>query len=383
MSLPIIVNEAISEILMLLNPNFIYKKMVNINHNTILVNGKSFEISGKVHLFSVGKAASYELLAFKNIIDNSKLNSRLGECVSLTKEGHTVDDLSILELEGTHPVVSERNVENTKQFISHLEKVEKKDTVIFLLSGGASALLELPKGDMSFAELQDIHTRLLNSGKNINEMNRVRKSLSRVKDGGLLNYFDTKNIIQFITCDIPNEKLSDVSSGPLMGPDETTHPATFKAQSASKLIDLFCGADASRTRGEVYDCLLEDMQRDLLRALPNREELIVSGGEATINIPENSGKGGRSTHFVLSFAKNLYEDENNRDIHIASFGTDGGDGPTDAAGAYLNFELFKSLDETDYLEKFNSYEYFNKLGTLIKTGPTRTNVMDIRFLWRE
>ncbi|MFK8137337.1 MAG: MOFRL family protein, partial [Bdellovibrionales bacterium] len=101
------------------------------------------------------------------------------------------------------------------------------------------------------------------------------------------------------------------------------------------------------------------------------------------DLPEVHGLGGRSTHFVLSMAKILYKSSKNRNIKIMSFGTDGTDGPTDAAGAFIDYPMFTKLDCDDYLTDANSYEYFKKIDGLIKTGPTQTNVMDIRCIWNE
>lgn len=307
--LPKMVQGMASEVVELLDPKFVFKNLLSINDNIILLQGKRFEVVGKVHLFAAGKAASYELKAFKEILSQSSLKSKIGKCVSLTKDGHTVEDPDIVELEGTHPVVTEKNLEMTRRFIDQLKEVSEQDTLVFLLSGGASALMEMPKEGMSFEELKAEHTRVLNSGMNINEMNRVRKSLSQVKDGGLLTFIPTEKIIQFITCDIPNENLPDVSSGPLLGQDKTKHPPTFKTQSATKLLDSFCDNEPRRVRGEIFDCVLEEMEEKLLKALPEADEILVSGGEATIQVPPKAGKGGRNTHFVLSFAQKIYQDK--------------------------------------------------------------------------
>ncbi len=133
----------------------------------------------------------------------------------------------------------------------------------------------------------------------------------------------------------------------------------------------------------MYDCSIDELISDLQGKLPANGEFIFSGGEATIAISGSYGMGGRNTHFVLSFAEQIYKISENQNIHILSIGTDGGDGPTDAAGAYLNFDLFKTKDARPYLKNFDSYNYFKELGSLICTGPTKSNVMDLRVIWRE
>jgi glycerate-2-kinase len=385
MGLPQNIQEIVNEVIELLDPHQNLQEMIEIKNEKLIVNDQEFNIENKkIHIFATGKAASFEARALKQILSDSDFSSQIQQCVSYTKMGHTVGDSSIFEIQGNHPVISAKNLEHTQVFLSKLKTIEPEDYLLFLLSGGASALLEKPIEGISFIELKKKHEELLVSGKSINEMNRIRKSLSQVKDGGLLKFISTKNIIQFITCDIPNENLADVSSGPLLGsktPEILKN--TFKIQSASKLLQQFCSLDPKRKMGKVFDCLLETMIDELKLSLPEKDEVLVSGGEATIQVPALSGKGGRNTHFVLAFAKEIYSDVGNRDIHIISLGTDGGDGPTDAAGAYINYQIYCQLEADSYLSNFNSYEYFEKVNSLLITGPTKTNVMDLRILWRE
>ncbi len=404
MSLPFRVNNLVREVLELLRPQNVFKRVLKLYHNELRIEGSSFQISHKLHLVAVGKAASFELAAVKEIVDNSQVDYQLGTCVAYTKRNHLVSTNEFIQLEGDHPLVSQDNLDNTSRLIEILKQVDEEDSVLFLLSGGASALLELPREQLSFEKLQDIHEDLLASGKNINEMNEIRKALSMVKNGGLLKYINSKQIIQLVTCDIPNENMADVGSGPLIytqlnyasineylskfslrledmgAPLVQAH--SFITQSASTLLKHFAG-DNKYIIGKVYDELCDSMIEDLMGQLPAKGQVLVTAGEATIELPANPGKGGRNTHFVLEMAQRLYENKENRDIRILSFGTDGTDGPTDAAGAYINYELMQKLPIDSYLAQFNSYEYFDKVGTLVKTGPTQNNLMDIRFLWRE
>lgn len=383
MKWPPLIDNIVNEVLELLDPYQNFNRMIKVYHNSLEVQGKTFEIKNKLHIFATGKAASFEADAFLKILDNSPLINHLEQVVSYTKHGHTVNNDRIEQLTGSHPVLTEENINKTRIFLKKLQNIHKDDTVVFLLSGGASALLELPNPDLDFLKLQRIHKSLLSSGKGINEMNRERKRLSQVKNGKLLNFIPTRRIIQFITCDIPNEKLEDVSSGPLLSfSNKESHPYTIKSQSASKLIENL-GHISNMIPGKIYDCSLTELMDDLEHHLPQKNSIVISGGEAPIKLPSFHGEGGRNTHFVLAFAHKIYTNEKNRNIHIMSLGTDGGDGPTDAAGAYLNYDLYTKLSAEKYLKDFNSYHYFDKLGTLIKTGPTKTNVMDIRFLWRE
>lgn len=377
------VNKFVDEVLKLLDPYLNFKSMIKVYHNSLELQGEKLDIKGKLHIVGLGKAASFEVKAMLELLQGTSLEKKVGLTLSYTKHDHTVSEGRIVQLEGSHPVVTENNVSQTREFITYLEKIAREDTLLFLLSGGGSALLELPKEGMSFLDLQRKSKELLHSGKNINEMNRVRRNLSQVKDGGLLHFIKTENIFQLVTCDIPNEKLEDVSSGPLMkANDPQSHPMTLKTQSASLLLEKL-SRDENYIRGKIYDCSLDELIIDLKKSLPEKGQIHLSGGEAPIVIPSRSGKGGRNSHFVLAMAHELYQTLENRDIHILSIGTDGGDGPTDAAGAYINYKLYSNLNPAEFLSHFDSYSYFDKLGTLIKTGPTKTNVMDLRCIWRE
>ena len=165
------------------------------------------------------------------------------------------------------------------------------------------------------------------------------------------------------------------------GEDEGKWPKTFVVNSAKTLLNAF----ETFQVGQIYNCELDDMLADLELSIKTlgENETHISAGEATVKVPDAAGKGGRNTHFVLALANKLYKDEQYRDIHILSIGTDGNDGDTDAAGAYINFNIFNENNINDHLENFSSYDYFEKANTLIKTGPTGSNVMDLRFIWRE
>lgn len=339
---------------------------------------QNIEFTGEIHLFALGKAAVDDARAFKSLVTDQEF----AQVVVYSKEGHGVCDFATTFLEGDHPHMSERNLKNTSQFMDCLEGIGPNDTLVFLLSGGGSALLELPKITLSFEELQKKNRELLSSGLSIEEMNIQRKSLSQVKNGGLLASIATTNIYQFLVCDIPSLRLQDVSSGPLMsGDDESKWPQTFVVNSAQTLLTAF----DSFYVGKIYNCELDEMLSDLeieIKQL-DKNQTHVSAGEATVKVPEVVGRGGRNTHFVLALANKLYQDEQFHDIHILSIGTDGNDGDTDAAGAYMNYNIFKDNNISDHLANFSSYDYFEKASTLIKTGPTGSNLMDLRFIWRE
>jgi len=379
MTLPSLIQKLIEEILENLDPYKSYCDLLKFYHDHIQIKDFQLPVKNDLYVFGVGKSSSFEVKAIVDLINQTELSNSLKGVYALTKRGHGVKD-DFKQWEGDHPLVSKLNIENSKEFIFELENVKPNDSVIFLISGGTSSLLEIPRVGLSFEELQRKHEALLNSGLNINEMNRQRKLLSQVKAGGLLKSISTNNIVQLITCDIPNENLSDVGSGPLISEDRNIF--SLKVQSASILLEKLC-TQANRVNLGVFDGQIDELAKELLKMNFEKGKYYIGGGEATVTIEHFDGLGGRNTHFVLLMAQQLYKNPDLRDLKICSIGTDGSDGPTDAAGAYIDYTLFQTLDCDDYLEAFDSYNYFKKLGTLIKTGPTKTNVMDIRMIWRE
>lgn len=402
-------NDFVKNVLEILNPEKIFPLLVKVKDNSIYVmNGdQEQEITGqKIHIIGVGKAASYEVRSLKNTLSSLGQEKRLGLCLAYTKYKHTIIDEKIIQLEGSHPEMSKNNLLCTQEFLDYLCKLPIEDTCLFLLSGGASALLLKPKSEISLDQKIDINHRLLHSGFNINDMNEIRKSLSEVKNGKTLKYIPCEQVIQFINCDIPNLDIRDVGSSPLVYKElnyekinkfltkfNLNLPAEFFqikeissifSSGPHKLLEELLKLYGKGTlKGEILDCTFEEALEYFTIELKDiGNNIHLSGGEATVNVTNFSGKGGRNTHFVLGLAHYLYKNPEYQDLNILSLGTDGTDGPTDAAGAFINYEMYQDLDPAPYLKEFNSYEYFEKVGGLLKTGPTGTNVMDIRFIWR-
>ena len=379
MKAPLLVQKLIEETLEYLDPYRTYDDFFKFYHDELQIKDFYLTVKNDLYIFGVGKSASFEVSALRALIAQSPLKTGELKCFALTKHNHTVKE-DFKQWEGSHPLVSKENVENSMEFVEEIKKVQPEDTAIFLISGGTSALLEIPVKTMSFEQLKEEHRLLLSSGLNINEMNKKRKELSAVKGGGLLSYLKTENSLQLITCDIPNEDLADVGSGPLIGTHKKVH--AVKTQSASLLLERLC-KEGSRINDGIYDGHIDELLKNLKGKVFEKGKCYLSGGEATITIGDSDGLGGRNSHFVLAFAHEIYKEEKNRDIKICSVGTDGSDGPTDAAGAYIDYQLYASMDPVPFLKNFDSYHYFEKIGSLIKTGPTKTNVMDIRMIWRE
>ncbi len=385
----------------------------------------------RLYVYGAGKASAYMARAVERIC---------GDCIEggivITKEGHGCELEKIDLYEASHPIPDERGLEASWRLIESARERNEEDVVFFLLSGGASALFEVPVEGVTLQDIQEATSLLLKSGATIHEMNAVRKHLSRVKGGQLARIFYPARVYTFIISDVVGDSLDVIGSGPTV-PDHSTfhdaldvlekyklihdipssvktyleagaqghHPETVKEGdviwercSSSVILNnlrALNGAEkVARFRGYrtlVLSHLIEGETHETARFLVRIAQsvartgkpipppaCILMGGETSLNVKGN-GLGGRNQELVLYGATLLHPMD---PIVIGSVGTDGTDGPTDAAGALITpFDLVRAreihLSLHEYLVRNDSYHFHEKLGTLIKTGPTGTNVMDI------
>jgi glycerate 2-kinase len=353
----------------------------------------------------------------------------------------TVRALRAIRLHAARPAGSNHptaeGVWGSLEILRMVEQAGPEDVVVCLLSGGGSALLPAPVEGVSLPDKQAI-TRLLHaSGATINEMNAVRKHLSRVKGGGLARGFRGKAIWCLIISDVIGDPLDVIASGPT-AVDPTTfadalavlekrglignapaavvgylragaageRPETLKETPgqvhhrvlANNTLALTAAARAAAQRGYrvlnlgsyiegetrevgvVFAGIVRSIQRDRQPLAP--PVCLLSGGETTVTLGDAHGLGGRNQELVLAAGLKLGADHM-QGVTLLCAGTDGEDGPTDAAGALANASTFararaKGLDPTRHLERHDAYPFFAATGDLLKTGPTGTNVMDVR-----
>ena len=390
----------------------------------------SLKTISNVYIIGAGKATGAMALAIEKI-----LGSRIAGGHIVVKYGHFCKLKYIKVTEAGHPVPDSNGFKATREILKIAEKATGKDLVINLLSGGGSALLaDFPMGS-SEKEMIILNNLLVRSGANIEEMNIVRKHLSLVKGGRLACAVFPATLVNLILSDVPGDSPEIIASGPTY-PDSSTFKKAIEILEKYNLSDAVpaglmnylktglqglipetpkpgdpvfkktynflvgtnrTALEAARDKanqiglntilvngdlkGEVDKTamyLVDKALRYKKDNAINKPACLLFGGETTIAV-SGHGLGGRNQHLALSCAVLL---QNNTGITILSAGTDGTDGPTNAAGAVVDYQtvnraLAKNENPMTYLTDFNSYNFFKNFGGHIITGPTLTNVMDI------
>lgn len=347
-----------------------------------------------------------------------------------TRYGHAVPAGRIKIIEAGHPVPDEASEDAARQVLAAVSGLSPDDLVIALVSGGGSATLALPVEALTLAEKQAITTRLLASGATIREMNVVRTHLSRVKGGKLAAAALPARVHTLLISDVPGDHPASIASGPTVPCDSTPAEAlalidrigisipgavrdylrtaettalpadncshTIVASPARALEAAATTAQALGFTPLVLGADIEGESRELGRAMADiarsvaspaeaasSPAVLLSGGETTVTIgAEGAGRGGRNTEFLLALALAL---EGDAGIWALAGDSDGIDGTDDAAGAVISPDTLErvrnaGLDARDALLHHDSYSLFAALGDLVKTGPTLTNVNDIRIV---
>ncbi len=383
-----------------------------------------------------GKAASPMATAIEE-----NAGDILSAGIIITKYGHTTrGDKSrrIVVYEAGHPLPDENGLLGTREVTRLLKKASEDTLVICLISGGGSALLVSPYRDITLADKQKVTELLLKAGADIYELNTVRKHISAVKGGRLAELAYPASIISLILSDVIGDKLDAIASGPT-APDRTTYrdafdviqkyrlenripksvialinegvlglvPETPKENSPvfHRVKNIVVGsnkmaaeaakkaAEVSGYRTTVISTELSGEASSVAKELATKtiglkktlkqadKVCLVAGGETTVTV-RGSGKGGRNMELALVFGMEI---RGLTGITFLSAGTDGTDGPTDAAGAIVDGRTFEKaasagLEPQEYLRNNDSYTFFERIGDLLITGPTGTNVMDIQVI---
>lgn len=368
--------------------------------------------SGNVYLAAVGKAAWQMAKAALECLPEPPVKG-----IVLTKYGHVKHPLpGMVCYEAGHPVPDDNSFKGTRAILELTADLTAEDTVLFLLSGGGSALFEQPL--VTAAELQNITKQLLDSGADITEMNTIRKRLSGVKGGRFAEHCAPAGVEAVILSDVLGNAADMIASGPAV-PDTSTCAQALDIAEKYKLdlsdraraclmeetpkslenttvriigsVKELCHAaeEACRQLGyqtvfltDHLDCEAREAGRflaDILRShAGNGEKLaFLAGGETVVHVTGH-GRGGRNQELALAAAAGIA----GLNAAVFSVGSDGTDGPTDAAGGYADGDTLRALEEQGYslsavLAENDAYHALKAVDGLIVTGPTGTNVNDV------
>lgn len=409
-------------------PQYLIPQQIQIEPEGLRIAGRLFHLQkdSRVFVAGAGKASA----AMAQALEAAGIPYPL-EGMVITKYGHSLPLQHIQIAEAGHPVPDNNGVHATHEMMELLAGIKARDLVLFLLSGGASALLADHPPGSNLADVQAVFDLLLKSGACIHEMNTVRKHISTIKGGQLALQIYPATLCTLILSDVVGDDLDVIGSGPTV-PDRSSfadtqailekyglsrfippsiqkylrqgligqiadtpkagHPGfnnTYNYLVGSNSIALEAAARyaeeqgyhttllSSSVSGNAHT-LAQALAQQAIRWTGPRPACLLMGGESTV-IVTGKGLGGRNQQFALSAGITLQAHPH---ITILSAGTDGTDGPTDAAGAIVNAAIMQKatamgLDPFKYLEDNDAYHFFDQVGGLIKTGPTQTNVMDV------
>lgn len=388
----------------------------------------------RVIVVGAGKASARMAVAIEEI-----LGDYISDGLINVKYGHGELLRKITVWEAGHPVPDKRGMEGARRLLALVEDARESDLVICLISGGGSSLLPLPASGIDLLSKQETTQALLKSGATIHEVNSVRKHISAVKGGRLAQAAAPARVVSLLLSDVIGDDLDVIASGPTV-PDTTTFttaldvlarydltehvpgsvlthlragargekPETPKPGDAvfQNVINVIIANNASAIRAAadkanslgykplVLSSFVQGEAREVARVMAAiareiamtgrpiaRPACVIAGGETTVTL-RGKGVGGRNQELALAASLDL---DNIDNILLLAAGTDGTDGPTDAAGAVVSGDTLSvarqlGLSARDYLSNNDSYHFFQALGDLVVTGPTGTNVMDIILL---
>ncbi len=304
----------------------------------------------------------------------------------VTKDGHG-DGLPthVHLIEAAHPVPDERSLAGGQALRQTVAAMPAGSNLLLLVSGGASSLAEDLAEGRTLEDLQALNQHLLAAGLDIGAMNRERRKVSRIKSGGLLSHFKGASVQVLAISDVPGDDLAVIGSG--IGSAPVHHEYSYAAHIvASNAIAREAAADAARALGlAVLECrealhddlfTLADQIRPQIRSMG--KGVMILGGEPTVVLPPDPGQGGRNQALALALAREIAGMDG---LDVIVGGTDGSDGPTDAAGALVDGDTW-GPGAAEALKVANSGSYLDRKGALLRTGPTGTNVMDLAVVLR-
>jgi len=380
---------------------------------------KNHTFSGNIYLVAIGKAAW--TMAHSA---HEELGDKIKRGIVVTKYEHSMGDIPGMEIiEAGHPISDENTITGTKKAVEMAQGLGAEDELLFLISGGGSALFEEPLPGLTLADIVDVNQKLLACGADIVEMNMIRKRLSNVKAGRFAQICAPAKVFTVVLSDVLGDRLDSIASGPA-APDMSTVEDVmavvkkynldlgdtvngYLTKETPKALDnvktvitgsvrILCtsAAEVAAELGYTPHLLCSEMNCEAREAgriisamakqidggayMFKRPCAIILGGETVVNL-KGKGKGGRNQEMVLAAAEGIAGLDN---LLVLSVGSDGTDGPTDAAGGIVDGSTARKLKEKglklrDILDNNDAYNGLAALDLLVKTGPTGTNVNDV------
>lgn len=414
------------------------RRNVNLAGRILSIGQRTYDLAAYERVFVVGggKAGSPMAATLAEI-----LGDRITAGLVNVKRGYIQEGVGKIEIiEAGHPTPDEAGKQGAQRIAETLADSTERDLVICLISGGGSALLTLPVSDISLADVQSLTDTLLRCGATINEINAVRKHISRIKGGNLARLAYPAEVVSLILSDVVGNSLDVIASGPTV-PDTTAFQDAYRVLERYRILNkvppsivehLKAGLagdveetpkEGDKAFGRVHNLIIGSNEVAAQAAVEKAKELglasmllstyvegearevgkvfaalgkeiarygrplerpacLVAGGETTVTI-RGQGKGGRNQELALAVALAI---EGWEDVYVVSLATDGTDGPTDAAGAIATGSTLTracklGLSAEEYLADNDSYHFFEVLEDLIIPGPTNTNVNDLIFVF--
>ncbi|HEY3060694.1 MAG TPA: glycerate kinase [Chloroflexota bacterium] len=429
-----VLDKVLAAALAAVEPGQAVRNAVSVSADRLSIADRQYDLGRyrRALIVGAGKASAPMAAALEDVLGD---RLRIEGTVTV-RYGHAAPTRWVRIREAGHPMPDQAGVDATREIVRLLQGANEDDLVLCVISGGGSALLTLPYDGVSLDDLRKTTDALLRCGATINEINVVRKHLDQVKGGGLARLAAPAQVITLVLSDVVGNPLDAIASGPTV-PDTSTWadaravfdrfrlwdpvPSSIADRLRSELPDtpkpgdplfehtqnivigsnmLACEAAAAEAERLGYHSLVlttyvEGEAREAARVLAGllrevdasghpleRPCCLVAGGETIVTM-RGDGLGGRNQEVALAAAFAL---RGVPGVLLASVGTDGNDGPTDAAGAWVDGDTLQraqdaGLDARQYLADNDSYHFFQALDQLIKTGPTNTNVNDIYLLF--
>lgn len=426
------ITHILSAAIAAVEPGTAIQQTVQRNGNRLIIQNQTYLLDEieRIAILAVGKAAPAMAHALAALLTDRPTRGLL-----IVKHAPAATPAEFQTITGGHPVPTAGSLQAGQAALQLAHSLTQRDLLICLISGGGSALMSAPRPGISLKHLQSLTSALLASGARIDEINTLRRHLDLLKGGGLAAAAAPARVVSLILSDVIGSPLEAIASGPT-APDPTTRtdalriitrcarniplppailhtlqhsPETPKPGNPlfSRVQNVIIGDNAMAAQaalnqaarlgynthllrtdlqGEARQAaaaLCQTLQYTLQSSQPVRPPFcMVAGGETTVTLGPNPGRGGRNTELALAAVAPLASLPNAMLITLA---TDGEDGPTDAAGAVATSDTLRRasqlrLNPTDFLSRHDAYTFFHTLGDLLRPGPTGTNVNDLTFL---